>query len=366
MDHDPAHLWALAVPGILTTLNGHDHTMLGGGPLSADARRSRTEALQRDWQVNNRGELLDMLGWLAREGHRKELNDICALDLALHQRLGKHGALEDIIDDPSVLQAVYFTRRHRDRISTRSLLAWDMARLISIAGWGYHAAWIREGEAWSYILAAAQAVQRSYTSWEELGQHHLLGRELWAGVWEGRFARCLLTLLQDASSPWRALPWNVDLHQPSQRIPLQEIVLAAPPPPGPVAKMRSPFDEGRSEDVSREEVSIDGSGEESVAPRAPAPGAGADPLERPPGATPARGLEVTIVIVALVLVALAGIGALAASGVLTTGQASSARPAASPPTTPRSTASTSPSTTSRPLPSTTSPKPGSPAPPKKR
>jgi len=52
-----------------------------------------------------------------------------------------------------------------------------MARLVTVAGWGYCLQWISEGEAWSYVWAAAQAVQRYYSSWEELGQHHLLGRE---------------------------------------------------------------------------------------------------------------------------------------------------------------------------------------------
>ena len=200
-----------------------------------------SEALRRDWGVNDRAELLKMLTWLALEGHRKDFNEVCGFDLQVSARLGPEGVLEDVVDDQALLKSIHFSRRHRARVGTRSLLAWDMARLIMLAGWGYLLQWLSKGEAWSYVLPAAQAVQHAYGSWEELGQHHLLGREYWANEWVAHHARAFRALLDDPVSPWRTLAWNTDLRQPNRLIPLQEIVVEAPPPPGPLARMRRSF-----------------------------------------------------------------------------------------------------------------------------
>jgi hypothetical protein len=232
----PSRLWALAVPGILTQLNQHDHAVLGGASPSLEAAQDRAAVLQRDWDAADRAGLHKSLDWLAREGHRREFNDICALDQDITARLEPWDTVETAIDDKDVLGKIHFTRRHRERIGTRSLLAWDMVRLITIAGWGYVAGMISEDEAWSYVIPAAQAIQRSYASWDELGKHHLLGREFWSGGWEGRFARCCLALFDDPASPWRTLLWNTDLSQHGLGAPLQTIVVEPPPPPRPVAK----------------------------------------------------------------------------------------------------------------------------------
>jgi hypothetical protein len=232
----PSRLWALAVPGILTQLNAQDHALLGGATPSPEAAQDRAAVLQRDWDAADRAGLVKSLEWLAREGHRKEFNDICALDQDITAKLEPWDTIETAVDDKDLLAKIHFARRHRERIGARSLLAWDMVRLITIAGWGYLAALISEDEAWSYVIPAAQALQRSYASWDELGKHHLLGREFWSGGWEGRFARCYLAMFNNPASPWRTLSWNTDLGQHGLGAPVQTIVVEPPPPPRPVAK----------------------------------------------------------------------------------------------------------------------------------
>jgi hypothetical protein len=240
MNNTPAHLWALAVPGILTHRNDHDHTLLGGAAPSAHAAGDRARVLQRDWGAQNPEEVLQALHWLAREGHRKEFNDICAIDLEASADVHRHGAQGIVIDDANLLAKIRFTRQHRERVGVRSLLAWDMARLISVAGWGYLTHNISEGQAWSFVWPAAQAAQRAYASWQEFGEHYLLGREFWTGERDDGFDRCLTTLLTDPTSPWRVLPWGTDLSQPDRVIPLQEIVVEVPPAPGRVAPLTTP------------------------------------------------------------------------------------------------------------------------------
>ncbi len=118
-----------------------------------------------------------------------------------------------------------FARKHKGRVGPRSLLAWDAGRLVTIAGWGYIAQLLSEDEAWSYILPMAQAVQRSYASWDELGKHYLLGFEFWSGAWDGKVARAQLAMFDNPASPWRTLPWGLDLGQHGLTVPMQPIVL---------------------------------------------------------------------------------------------------------------------------------------------
>jgi uncharacterized protein DUF1266 len=49
----------------------------------------------------------------------------------------------------------------------RDLFAWDMARLVHVARHAFHAGFLDESEAWSYIRPAARETQRHYPSWAE-------------------------------------------------------------------------------------------------------------------------------------------------------------------------------------------------------
>jgi hypothetical protein len=128
---------------------------------------------------------------------------------------------------------VRFAHMHMARAGARGLLAWDAGRLVNLAGWGFVAGLLAEEEAWTYILPMAQAAQRSYASWEELGKHYLLGREFWSGEWEGAVARAHLAMLDRADSPWRQLPWGLDLNAHGIAAPLQAVTIGTPAPPPP-------------------------------------------------------------------------------------------------------------------------------------
>lgn len=251
----PARQWALAVAGPLTELNGHDLALLGGRAPTAESRADLLAVLERDWSAGTRPELLETLGWLAREGHRKAYNDACRLDVTATATLNPWETIEKVIEDKKVLGQVYFTRAHRDRIGPRSLVAWDAGRLITIAGWGVVTGLLSEDEAWAYILPMAQLAQHIYSSWDELGKHYLLGYEFWSGEWDGELARGHLSLLSNPASPWRALPWRTDLGAHGVQSPLQPIVFEPPPPPQPLLKkVRVPGNGGGVHDGSAPDV----------------------------------------------------------------------------------------------------------------
>ena len=52
-------------------------------------------------------------------------------------------------------------------------------RAVLVARWGYAAGYISEAEAWNYIVPLAQRIQRTFSSWQELGDDYLAGRFTW-------------------------------------------------------------------------------------------------------------------------------------------------------------------------------------------
>jgi len=61
----------------------------------------------------------------------------------------------------------------------------------------------------------ALKVQGSFTSWQEMNDNFLDGREMWAEWDDTRYEACAKLLLnpQDPNSPWNQLPWNTELGQ---------------------------------------------------------------------------------------------------------------------------------------------------------
>jgi hypothetical protein len=98
-----------------------------------------------------------------------------------------------------------------DGLGPRGLLAWDMVRLIAVAGWGFVADYISEAEAWSYIGPAAVQLKQAYQSWEDLGRAYAGGAAAWDAGAEPACNEKLHQLLNDPQSPWRNVAWNVDL-----------------------------------------------------------------------------------------------------------------------------------------------------------
>lgn len=226
---NPPRLWALAIAGMQTSLNKEDPALLGGGHPSPQAAADRQRVLARDWDAGDRQKVLGTLSWLASQGHRQAYNEVCIAEAQIPEDMSVEEAADD---DDEIAAQLAFVRRHRARIGAKSLLAWDGARLVTVAGWAHLAGMISEDEAWSYILPMAYAVQWTYASWEEYGQHHLLGYEFWAGSWDGAFARCYLAMGHDPQSPWRNLPWRMDLSAHGLMAPLQNIARLEPPAPG--------------------------------------------------------------------------------------------------------------------------------------
>lgn len=166
---DPAGRWALAASAQLTDLNRHRHDTLNPDPRVDSAQWAMN--LSSWWGTEDHDETVAMLEWLAAEGHRVKFRAAAGHDV----------------------------------------LAWDLARLINVARWGYAARHLSEAEAWAHILPAAAALRERYRSWDELAGDYVLGHDLWAEGPDEDLTAVTARLLDPANgkSPWNGVAWTL-------------------------------------------------------------------------------------------------------------------------------------------------------------
>ena len=212
-------LWALATTAVLTESNGRRHDLLGGCERTPEEIKAWQDSLARWWGIHNRTELLETLNWIEEGGHRKEFNKIAAmLSSATPETLAE--IRRQAAGDSSNSNRIEIVLRYKDIFGKKSLIAWDYDRYISLSGWGYIAGFLSEEEAWHKIMPVAQLLQRTFDSWVDLGQNHVVGREYWSleqTQTNGAYTRkCYKRLLTNPTSPWVRLKWDMDLNEPQK------------------------------------------------------------------------------------------------------------------------------------------------------
>ena len=101
------------------------------------------------------------------------------------------------------------------KLGKKSLVGWDMIRYIHLCRWGALAGYMSEEEAWNRIKPVAQKLQKTFDSWEDLGDNYLIGRRFWnkkvslEGASE--FQKIVDWLKTNKDSPWVKVDWNTDL-----------------------------------------------------------------------------------------------------------------------------------------------------------
>ena len=180
--------WALGAGGVLWEMGGHRFDVLAGEDNRAEVAVEYRRILERPWGITSRAELLSTIQELSQQD----------LD--------------------------------------RMMIGWNYPRMINLARWGYAVGYLQEEEAWGFIMPAAGRLQRSFSSWQELGQAYLEARAAWysnrrADRREADYA--YRSLLADQDSPWRKYPWNLDLgngyHAPVSKDKTAWLELAAHP-----------------------------------------------------------------------------------------------------------------------------------------
>ena len=217
-----AKQWALAATAVLTTLTRREprHDILGGAPKSPEGTGTARTILASSWGIDGRDKLVSTLDWLGSRGHSA---DYQAQAAAFAQAPPPQRQ-----QDP----ALAFVNQFGAEIGNRALLAWDLGRLLAVAGWGYLAEFCSEEEAWGALLSAGVRLRSTYASWDEHAKHYRLGATFADAASAAQLDPVLAQLTSAPNSPWRAMPWRLD------------DAPAAPPAAGPPGHPGAPAVDG--------------------------------------------------------------------------------------------------------------------------
>jgi hypothetical protein len=193
----PARLWALAVGAIYAQWNGRSHEQLcDPRDQDGDLRMFREQ-----WNIHNRAELLAELHDLEEGPSARGIG--VAEAKAVWDAPGFFWKMERLLD------LAYLDLRWRGRMNA----AWNLCREANLIRCGVNVGFLQEDEAWATLLHVARRVQASFSSWREMDDNFLEGREIWAEQSDPDLLLCSQLLLnaKDPNSPWTRLRWDLGL-----------------------------------------------------------------------------------------------------------------------------------------------------------
>jgi len=208
--------WGIAISTILSKRNNEDVFALAGDISTPDVVADQKASLERWWGIDSRELLIEMMVWARDEGHRAVYEK-----MRREQRMIPKGLLQwrDRLfrnhQSLNYKSRQAFVDKYGDVLGEKSLVVWDIARLVSLARWGVQCGYLTEHEAFEWIMPAAQQVQATYDSWEDMAENYLLGRQFWSVYHtrdsEYKYRAAAYWALHNASSPWIRMDWDLDL-----------------------------------------------------------------------------------------------------------------------------------------------------------
>ena len=214
VEYGTPHSWGLAVGMILGAQSRMHPDMLGGWAATPANAELIKPGLERWWGIHNRDELLDEIMQLEQFGHRAEFERLGQLHEALGNKEYKKALSLSEVNDLFNTERGNFAKLYYPQLKQKSLLAFDLVRVVNLSREGYLANYISEDEAWFHIMAAADRLQQTYHSWRDLSDNYLLGRQFWGRNKDGQaeFATTLQCVHDLPDGPWQLNSWKMPLH----------------------------------------------------------------------------------------------------------------------------------------------------------
>ena len=170
--------------------------------------------LEKYYSIIDRESALETLCWLRDEGHRIYFESIkefvagyaTAIDNTyLDQEKGvrAYQYIQNLNDTIGILCENQFISSKSD-LHYKSILGWDMGRLVLVTRCCYECGYVSEEEAWDYISNALIACSKIYSNWEEFAAGYVIGRSMWGGnnMSLPGIITIIKDLLSDSESPW--------------------------------------------------------------------------------------------------------------------------------------------------------------------
>jgi hypothetical protein len=207
--------WALGCAAMLTERNHSRHDVLATNDLTPQSVQSNKKLLADWWGVHNRAEFLDALVWLDEQGGHRKSFEKTGQEVSDMSHSEFKSALAACGTDMEKKQKLTIAKQYYTVLGDKGLKGWDYTRYVALCRWGYTSGYITEDEAWAKIMPVARKLQKTFDSWEDLGQNYLIGRQFWS-YQQTQSSGFLFTdaynrLMQNKDSPWNMYPWDMDL-----------------------------------------------------------------------------------------------------------------------------------------------------------
>ncbi|MBO1678531.1 DUF1266 domain-containing protein [Bittarella massiliensis (ex Durand et al. 2017)] len=187
--------FGILLSGIISNLNDHQLDGMDVEEHIPVMEQQIASLVRRSWGVNGRGELLDTIRHLTREGY--------ALRYRLYCGAQSPEILQEEVDGEeermSVARGWRFAQHYQTRFGPGFLTGWDVGRAAMLARWGCYLGWITEGEATGILWELSQRVVEELHGWREFAQSYLFGGLLWKLLCGDADAENYLGLLADAA-----------------------------------------------------------------------------------------------------------------------------------------------------------------------
>lgn len=203
-------MWALAADGISIYADRRSFYYLGGADPTYFMIQSRKEALKLWWDISSKEDAAQVIKWLGEEGYRDDFNKLSEMLDTLTEEKYKE-VLKYYSYDTKLQNQIKFIKEHYKTMGQKSMAAWDYCNLINVTGLCYMAGYVTEEEAWELTMFAAQTLQKSFKSWEDLGRSYIMGYKFMTGEENEKFNEALEWLLKDEKSPWAKYQWDLTL-----------------------------------------------------------------------------------------------------------------------------------------------------------
>jgi hypothetical protein len=210
-----ARRWAIALSGIMTELHQASHETLNFRELNGVNKKTYLDLLSRDWGITTREELLEQIPRTELNGSAAALGFIKKI-IAGNKDYSFITMFNKFQLTPRQYNYLKFVIVNWGHYYNRSILAWDLGRIISLCRWGYEVGFLSEEEAWEKIMYYARKIQSLYSSWAEYGLDYYFGRIFWASGFGSDMDYFLPTgeiyqRLLSEGGHWYSLDWQVDL-----------------------------------------------------------------------------------------------------------------------------------------------------------
>ena len=207
--------FGILLSGIISNLNDHQLDGMDVEEHIPVMEQQIVSLVRRSWGINGRGELLDTIRYLTREGY-----------VLRYQMYCEAASPEELIDESddeeeraSICRGWRFAQRYQARFAPGFLTGWDVGRAAMLARWGCYLGWLTEGEAMGILWDLSQQAAEELHSWREFAQSYLFGGLLWKLLCGDGAAESYLGFLADAATDlltgraeedegqWRDCPW---------------------------------------------------------------------------------------------------------------------------------------------------------------